>query len=122
MSTRTFLALVTIFSLTLAPCGAQLAQTPAATPAANQIIINVLGQVNRADRIVLPAGSGLLDALAAAGGFTRTADPARIIVIHKSAGEKPDVTKIDMKKIISGIEKDIRLKDGDTVEVGETIF
>jgi protein involved in polysaccharide export with SLBB domain len=132
MNTKIFLSTLLLLSLSLAPCGAQVSQVtplpagatvlPALAHAPDQIIINVLGQVNRADRITLPAGSGLLDAIAAAGGFTRVANPAKIIIIHKSAGDKPDVSRIDMNKITSGMVKDIKLRDGDTVEVGQAIF
>jgi len=129
MNTRTLLAAGLLFAMALPPCGAQMAQTPVAVPAAtpiapiaNQITINVLGQVNRPDRIVLPIGSGLLDAIAAAGGFTRIGNPANVIVIHKTSGERPDVSKIDMKKIMNGYVRDVRLRDGDTVEIGEVIF
>ena len=77
---------------------------------------------NRPARVALPKGSGLLDALASAGGFTRTANPGNILVIHKGTGAKPETVKVNLKPIVTGVTKDIMLKDGDTVVVGEAIF
>lgn len=87
-----------------------------------QIVINVLGQVNKPSRLALPKTGTLLDAIASAGGFTKIANMSKVTVIHKSAGDKPDSASIDLKPILQGKAKDIALKDGDTVIVNESIF
>lgn len=94
---------------------------PQATPS-SQIFVNVLGEVNRPARVVLPKGSGLLDAIASVDGLSRYANPSRITLIHKSTGERSDSTRIDLRPIIAGAAKDIVLRDGDTVVVGESRF
>ena len=110
-----------ILLLMIAQCAAQQKAAPSASILPT-ITVNMLGQVNQPARLKLPIGSGLLDAIAAAGGFTKIGNPSRVIVIHKTAGDKADVTKIDMKKILGGIDKDYALRDGDTVQVGEAVF
>jgi protein involved in polysaccharide export with SLBB domain len=94
-------------------------QLPAATPlpVPDQIMVNVLGEVGKPARIALPKGGTLLDAIASAGGFGRFANLAKIILIHKSTGEKPEAVTINIKPILSGTVKDIPLRDGDTVNV-----
>ena len=110
-----------ILLLTISQCGAQQKAAPS-EPTSPQITVNVLGEVNKPARVTLPVGSGLLDAIAAGGGFTEHANPSKINVIHKSAGDKADITKIDMKRILGGPDKDYTLHDGDTVQVGEAIY
>jgi protein involved in polysaccharide export with SLBB domain len=126
---RTLLASVFILALTLHQSPAQqpqpLPQPPPQqiqVPAPDQIAVNILGEVNRPARIILQKGATLLDAIASAGGFTRTANPSRVILIHKSAGEKPDSVHIDLKPILNGVAKDVPLRDGDTVNVGVSMF
>jgi protein involved in polysaccharide export with SLBB domain len=122
MNTRALLVTAGTLLLGLAPSRAQDSQatpTPAITPAPNQIIVNVLGNVKRVDRITLPAGSGLLDAIVAAGGFAEYANTSKIMIIHKTRADKPDVTYVDMTKILSGTVRDIVLRYGDTVEVNQ---
>jgi protein involved in polysaccharide export with SLBB domain len=97
------------------------AAQPAATPL-NQITVNLLGQFNNPQRVNLPKGSGLLDALAAAGGLSRIADAHKAVIIHKTASGKPDSVKIDLIPIMTGRAKDIVLKNGDTVVVSQSYF
>jgi len=104
------------------PEAASPASPAPSAPAVEQITINVLGQVNYPARVNLPKGSGLLDAIAAAGGFSRIANPARILLIHKTPADKPDTEKLDMRTILNGTTRDIPLRNGDTVVVGQAMF
>jgi len=122
MNIKTAMASVIMFAATLIHSPAQLTSVPSPTPTPQQITVNVLGEVNRPARITLPKGGTLLDALALAGGFTRMANTSVIILIHKSAGEKPDSVKINLKPILSGDAKDVTLRDGDTVNIKASIF
>lgn len=97
------------------------AQEPA-VPAANTITINVLGAVNRPARCVLPTGATVLDALAAAGGAKRVGDMAKVRIIRRNTDGKVDTTLINVKHILNGQSKDVPLRDGDTLNVPETIF
>jgi polysaccharide export outer membrane protein len=106
---------------TLAQGPAQITNMPQ-PPVPVQITVNVLGEVNRPARITLPKGGTLLDAIAQAGGFTRMANTAILILIHKTTGDKPDSVKINIKPILAGEAKDIPLRDGDTLNIKATIF
>jgi len=120
MNPKTLLASIIMLALTLLGSPAQEAQPAVAAP--DQITVNVLGEVNRPARIILPKGGTLLDAIASAGGFTRLGNPAKAVLIHKSAGAKPDSMKIDLRPIMGGAAKDVTLRDGDTVVIGQAIF
>ena len=128
MNTKLLLASAVILAFTLnAPAQEPQPQTPSPAdqqtePDSNAITINILGEANRPGRVTLPRGSGLLDAIASVGGFSRSANPRKITIIHKSAGPKPDFVKIDMNPIMNGTAKDIILKDGDTVVIGQSTF
>ena len=99
---------------------AQPAPVAAATP--EEISVNVLGEVNRPSRILLPKGSTLLDAIASAGGITRIGNASKVTLIHKSYGSKPNSVIINMKLIMMGTAKDVTLRGGDTVVIGQTLF
>jgi protein involved in polysaccharide export with SLBB domain len=122
MTTKTLLASVTMMALTLLRSPAQIPQAPSPSPIPDQITVNVLGEVNKPSRIALPRGGTLLDAVAAAEGFTRMANTSKILLIHKTMGEKPDSVRIDLRPILAGIARDVTLRDGDTVVVGQAIF
>jgi protein involved in polysaccharide export with SLBB domain len=104
----------------MAPAQQPQEPAPAASPAEqlpDSIYVNVLGQVNRQERMALPKGSGLLDAITEAGGITKFADASKIILIHKSPGQKPDTERINFNPIFMGTAKDVILRNGDTVVV-----
>jgi hypothetical protein len=126
MNLKTLLAFIIMLASTLVASPAQEAQpsqqTQPLVAAPDQIVVNVLGEVSRPARIILPKGGTLLDAIASTGGITRLGNPSRTTLIHKSAGAKPDSTRIDLKPILMGVAKDITLKDGDTVVIGQTLF
>ena len=84
----------------------------------------VLGQVNRPGSYEMPDGSpggvDLLEAVAMAGGYTRIAAPGRISV--RRGGDNGDqVLQVDARKVAKGSGA-FRVRPGDTVTVGESIF
>jgi protein involved in polysaccharide export with SLBB domain len=127
MHIKTFLASLAVLAFILPHAPAQQPQaSPALTTtvqsevlSADTIYVNVLGQVNQQAQVALPKGSGLLDAISRAGGTTKFADTSKIMLIHKSASEKPDTEKINFNAIILGTTKDIVLRNGDTVIVNQ---
>ena len=84
----------------------------------------VLGQVNRPGSYEMPDGSpggiDLLEAVAMAGGYTRIAAPGRISVRRQAQGGDR-VLQVDARKVAKGGEA-FRVRPGDTVTVGESIF
>ena len=94
-------------------------ESPTPTPAPDQIMVNVLGAVVKPARVALPKGGTVLDAIASAGGLTSMGDPTRLLLIHKSTGEKPDSVTINLKPVLAGTVKDIPLRNGDTVVIKE---
>ncbi len=84
----------------------------------------VLGQVNRPGSYEMPDGSpggvDLLEAVAMAGGYTRIAAPGRISV-RRSGGNGDQVLQVDARKVAKGGGA-FRVRPGDTVTVGESIF
>ncbi len=84
----------------------------------------ILGQVNRPGSFEMPDGSpggvDLLEAIAMAGGYTRIAAPGRISVRRPtSAGDQ--VLQVDARKVAKG-GGGFRVRPGDTITVGESIF
>jgi len=126
MNIKTLLASVILLALTVLHSPGQVTQVPAqpqpSAARASLIMVNMLGAVNIPARIALPVGGTLLDAIASAGGLSKVANPSKIILIHKSTGEKPDSIKVDLKPIMAGAVRDIILRDGDTVVVGQAMF
>lgn len=84
----------------------------------------VLGQVNRPGSYEMPDGSpggvDLLEAIAMAGGYTRIAAPGRISV-RRPSGSGDQVLQVDARKVAKG-SGGFRVRPGDTVTVGESIF
>ena len=59
----------------------------------------------------------LIELVSLAGGFTDTAKITNISIIHQSTEAKQTVVKVDLKKILSGKARDVRVLSGDTVYV-----
>jgi polysaccharide export outer membrane protein len=85
----------------------------------------VLGQVQRpgsyemvGDQIV-----NLLEAIGLAGGYTRIADPGRITIRRRESGQE-QVFRVNAKRAEkSGLgAEDFRVKPGDVITIGESIF
>lgn len=75
------------------PSGAP-AITPATTSSDAALVVHVLGQVERPGVYELPGGARVLDAIAAAGGFTAAADHAALNLARQVGdGEQLVVTK-----------------------------
>jgi protein involved in polysaccharide export with SLBB domain len=126
---KTLPSLLVLLAFAVCQCPAQL---PAASPPHEaipetsapvpHIAVNVLGSVNYPARVNLPLNATLLDAIAATGGISRLGNAGKVVLIHKSKGDKPDREIINVHKIMQGEAKDIDLRDGDTVVVSESIF
>ncbi len=82
-----------------------------------QITVNVLGAVNKPSRFTLPQGSTVLDALASAGGVARSGKVSKLRIIHRTAGEKSQVTIVDVEQVLNGTIKDVVLRDADTLYI-----
>ena len=88
----------------------------------------VLGQVNRPGSFEMPDGSptgiDLLEAVAMAGGYTRIAAPERITVRRQGANGD-EILKVDGKRLArgtGGAQSSFKVRPGDTITVGESIF
>ena len=86
---------------------------------------SILGQVGRPGSYEMPEGSpggiDLLEAIALAGGYTRTAAPERITVRRQGANGD-QVFKVNAKKFNKANSGGFRVEPGDTITVGESIF
>ena len=85
----------------------------------------VLGQVGRPGTYEMPDGSpggiDLLEAIAMAGGYTRTAAPERITVRrHNESGDQ--ILKVNAKRFTKGTGGSFLIQPGDAITVGESIF
>jgi polysaccharide export outer membrane protein len=84
---------------------------------ARPFAVSVLGEVNKPGVYAVPVGAGVLQALAAAGGFTQYASRDRIFVVR----EQPDRARIrfqfDELTQAEGKAATFRLRSGDTVVV-----
>ena len=86
---------------------------------------SVLGQVGHPGNFEMPEGSlegiDLLEAIAIAGGYSRTAAPERITVRrHNASGDQ--VIKVNAKRFTKGSGGSFLVVPGDTITVGESIF
>jgi polysaccharide export outer membrane protein len=86
----------------------------------------ILGQINKPGTFDIPDESSinLLEALGMAGGYTKIANPSKIIV-KRIVGGKECVIRIDGKKILNAkdaSEPVFEIQPGDTIMVGEAIF
>lgn len=87
---------------------------------ARQLSIAVLGEVVRGGQQQLPTGSGVLQALAGAGGFTEYAKKDRIFVLRQQAGTPtPTRIRFTWEKLVhaEGRAPAFRLRSGDVVVV-----
>jgi len=85
----------------------------------------VLGQVSRPGTYDMPdaspGGIDLLEAIAMAGGYTRTAAPERITVRrHNKSGDQ--ILKVNAKRFTKGSGGGFPVLPGDAITVGESIF
>ena len=118
MNIKSLLALALLFTCSALRTGAQ--EQPLGT--AKRITVNVLGEVHRPGRFVLPEGATILDAIAAAGGNTRLANLGKVTLIHASTEGPSERTHINMNEVLRGTAKAAALHDGDTLSFPERIF
>lgn len=81
-----------------------------------KIAVNVLGHVNRQDRVALTEGATALDALAAAGGAALNANLRRARILRKR-GDQTETISVNLKAIMSGKAPDVALRDNDTLVI-----
>lgn len=83
----------------------------------------VLGEVKRPGTYEFPPNGRLsvMKAIALAGGFTDIAAIDRVKLLRK-AGEKQEVSQINVKDIINGKSKDVDVEPDDLITVPETFF
>ena len=111
--------------LALAPLcgrGQEELPPPTPTPQPEMISVNVLGAVNRPSKLTIAKGSTVLDALALAGDFNAFAAKSKVKLIRKTAGQKPDVTVINLQAMLEGNQKAATLRDGDTLYVPQSAY
>jgi polysaccharide export outer membrane protein len=80
--------------------------------------ISIMGQVKKPGTYEVKDGLTLTQAIAMAGGFTKTADVSKVKIIRNSDKQKSDIGA-DLKRIIDKEMPDIELKAGDVIMVEE---
>ena len=84
--------------------------------------INVLGEVNQQGHFAINDKVTILDAIALSGGLSRMADSKQIKVRKEGKDGKVTVEVYDLKKLISGEQKNAELETGDLIYVKERII
>jgi polysaccharide export outer membrane protein len=87
-------------------------------------LITILGQVQRPGTYRLPEQQGLdlLQVIGLAGGYTRLADPGRIVVKRRIAGSEK-IIRLDGKRLArSESGEPFSIRTGDVITVGERMF
>jgi polysaccharide export outer membrane protein len=79
--------------------------------------VSVLGEVNKPGVYPVPMGAGVLQALAAAGGFTQYASRDRIFVVRETPTRARIRFQFDELTQAEGKAATFRLRAGDTVVV-----
>jgi len=87
-------------------------------------LFTVLGQVQRPGTYRFPEQQelDLLQVVGIAGGYTRLADPARIVVKRRIDGSEK-IIRLDGKRLAKGeIVEPFSIRTGDVITVGERLF
>jgi protein involved in polysaccharide export with SLBB domain len=87
-------------------------------------LFTVLGQVQRPGTYRFPEQQelDLLQVIGIAGGYTRLADPGRIVVKRRIAGSEK-IIRLDGKRLARGeIGEPFPVRTGDVITVGERLF
>lgn len=87
-------------------------------------LFTVLGQVQRPGTYRFPEQQDLdlLQVIGIAGGYSRLADPGRIIVKRRVAGSE-QIIRLDGKRMARGeIVEPFSIRSGDVITVGERLF
>ena len=90
-------------------------------PEAEDELVMVLGEVEKAGPIMLKRGLNLVDAVMRAGGYTNDADLEKVFIVRQ-AGEKGTIRQVDLKKMLEfgDFSQNYALMQGDIVYVGPT--
>ena len=93
-------------------------------PVDREIRVFVMGRVTRpgAVKAKLSEGMTLLQAIADAGGLAEGAKESSITITRKDKAGKEQKIKVNLKDIIKGKKKDIKLQEGDVVFVPESFW
>jgi polysaccharide export outer membrane protein len=93
-------------------------------PVDREIRVFVMGRVTRpgAVKAKLSEGITLMQAIADAGGLAEGAKEGSITVTRKDKAGKEQKIKVNLKDIIKGRKKDIKLEEGDVVFVPESFW
>jgi len=88
-----------------------------------EIRVFVMGRVNTPGPITakLSEGMTLLQAIAGAGGVAEGAKQTAITITRKNGGQEQKI-KVNLKDVIKGKKKDIKLQEGDVVFVPESFW
>jgi polysaccharide export outer membrane protein len=82
----------------------------------NSYAIYILGEVRRPGKYVVKTGTTFLQAISLAGGFTEFASKNRILLKRKIDEKNSESSmNVKYKAVISGMQKNILLKSGDTI-------
>lgn len=84
-------------------------------PEAGKVLVE--GEVEKTGSYELGRQMSLLGSLAAAGGITYSAKVDEIEIIRDNGGEVRNRLIVDLQKISTGEERDIKLKNGDIIKV-----
>jgi polysaccharide export outer membrane protein len=79
--------------------------------------IYILGDVETPGKQEVKPGTSFLQAIAIAGGFTEFAKTRKIILRRQMAGGDEAAISIDYRAVVAGVERNLRLKPGDTIIV-----
>jgi len=77
----------------------------------------IRGEVRTPGRFTISGGMTILQAIAAAGGYTEFASPRSVKLIRGNTTQE-----LNMRTIEKNPEQDIRLESGDVIVVGRSIF
>jgi polysaccharide export outer membrane protein len=86
--------------------------------------VTVLGEVQRPSQVAIPPEGGLdlMGAIALAGGYTRIADPSKII-LRRVVDGRDVVLKVDARKLAGDSKSPaFMVQPGDTISVGESLW
>jgi protein involved in polysaccharide export with SLBB domain len=87
--------------------------------------VNVIGQVNKPDRVLFPQEKGLtiIEAIALAGGQTRLADLKKVKLTRKQPNGETEVQEIDVDALMKRGGRDaIQLQKDDVIFIPERII
>jgi polysaccharide export outer membrane protein len=93
-------------------------------PVDREIRVFVMGRVTKpgAVKAKLSEGISLLQAIADAGGLAEGAKESAVMITRKNADGKEQKIKVNLKDILKGKKKDIKLQEGDVVFVPESFW